>query len=106
MNPTLADWIGGALCTIFLAIASLNYRRISLVKKAQHDQDLSLSYLRGKADGYPNEIRLLVLEVLKAHEDKEDEKFDALKEQISCVHTDVEVIKNTIGRAINGPGKH
>jgi hypothetical protein len=105
-GTAFTDWLGGIIGSIFLAMAGINYRRTSNIKKTQHEHDLAIAYLRGKSESVSIDVKLIVYEAMEKHEKDENKKFEDLQSKIAEVHTDIAVIKSTIGRAINGAGKH
>lgn len=103
---TISEILDGILGTLFVGWASMNYFRTSALKKLIHEHDLQLAYLKGKAEHVTNDVQLVVYNALKEHEKAENVKFDTLSSQVSAIHEAVAVIQSTIGRAINGSGKH
>ena len=101
------DWAGaGAFITVFMAMVTVNFKRISDTRKTSHEHDLAIAYLKGRTENVSNEVKLVVYEALHIHEQAELKKFEELKAEIGVVQRDVAVIKARIGRAINGAGEH
>ena len=95
------EWLGGALLLVFSSIVGTIWLRLNNVSKRAHESELSIAYLKGKSEGIGNEIKLIVYEALKRHEESEDKNFDEIKEHVSNISTDIAVIK----KALNGQGK-